>query len=120
MAKILIVDDDKSIIKTLDMLLTSEGHEVIAVSVSSDAIDSLNSNDIDLVLTDIRMPHPDGMELLKMIRKSRPKIPVIMVSAYGSEKTKKDSLDMGCYAYLAKPFKLSDIMDAVNGALGIK
>lgn len=120
MAKILIVDDDKSIIKTISMLLTSEGHEVIAVSTSADAIDSLNSNVIDLVLTDIRMPHPDGIELLKMIRKNRPELPVIMISAYGSEKTKKDSIDIGCYAYLAKPFKVNDIMNAVNGALGIK
>jgi len=117
MARILIVDGEITVLNSMSILLRSEKHEVTALSKGDEAIELLKKNPFDLLITDIRMAPVDGMELIHFAHKSYPDMPIIVVSAYASEKTESESLAAGCVAYVKKPFKISEVLGAVNKAL---
>lgn len=117
MAKILAVDDEVSVLQSIGILLMTEGHEVVTQKDSSIAVELLKSGQFDLLITDIRMPGVDGMQLLELANKQTPPIPSIVISAFGSEKTEQRSIDLGCRAYIQKPFKIQAVLDAVRKVL---
>jgi DNA-binding NtrC family response regulator len=117
MAKILVVDDESSVLQSMGVLLGSEGHEVVPVRDSGKAAELLRTEDYDLLMTDIRMSPVDGMELIKIAHEKNPAMPSIVISAYGSESTEKMALGLGCAAYLQKPFKIQEVLAAVRQAL---
>jgi DNA-binding NtrC family response regulator len=114
MAKILIVDDEVSVLQSMRVLLMSEGHEVITMRDSGKAFEMIKNEKYDLLITDIRMSPVDGMQLIKLAHSKSPPMPTIVVSAYGSENTEHQSFDLGCMAYIQKPFKIQQILDAVR------
>lgn len=114
---ILIVDDEQAILQSLKTLLESEGHEVMAVYNGEDAADLLRAQPFDLMITDIRMAPVDGMELLRLAHEIRPDMPSMVVSAYCSEETEKQARDRGSVAYIRKPFKVGEVLDAVQKVL---
>jgi len=117
MAKILLIDDEVAVLQSMSVVMRSEGHEIITVSDSSKALDMVKAGDYDLIITDIRMAPVDGMQILKLAHDTQPTKPVIVVSAYGSEATVQQCLDLGCSAYIRKPFKVQAVQDAVEKAL---
>jgi two-component system, NtrC family, response regulator PilR len=118
MARILLVDDEESVLRTVGMLFTSEGHEVVAVREGAKAEEKLRSSEaFDLLLTDIRMAPIDGMQLIRLSHEVRPAMPIVVISALCSEKTVKQAMSLGCYAYVKKPFKMEEVLDAVRNAL---
>ncbi len=118
MAKILLVDDEESVLRTVGMLFRSEGHEVIPVREGQKALDMIKSSDqFDVLVADIRMEPVDGMAVIKLAHELRPKMPVVVISAYCSEKTVRQALSVGCMAYVKKPFKLEEVLKAVSDAL---
>ncbi len=120
MAKILLVDDEEIVLKSISALLVSEGHDTTAKLCVTDALDAMKETEFDLLITDIRMAPIDGMELIRIVHADKPDLPIIVISAYTSETIKEDGYAIGCSAYLLKPFRVQDVLDAVDTALGKK
>ncbi len=116
MATLLIVDDDSLIRDTLHELF-SDKHECHTADRAEQALAYLDIETYDAVLTDISMPELSGRELLKHIQAKHPATPVIVISGLSNEADARTLLDMGAFAYFAKPFKLEDIEDAVERAI---
>ncbi|MFW6151500.1 MAG: response regulator [Verrucomicrobiota bacterium] len=117
MAKILLIDDEEQVLKSVGMLLEAQGHEVIPIRDSEKAEEAIRNLDCDLIVTDIRMSPVDGMQLLMLAEKVKPDVPAIVISAYTSEHTVKHCMDIGCKAYIKKPFQVQEVLDAVNSCL---
>lgn len=117
MAKLLIVDDEKDLLKALSMIFTGRGHEVTAVSDGIEAERLINAEQYDLVISDIRMLPLDGFQLLKAIRKYHPEIPVIMMTAFATLDIALDTIKTGAFDFVTKPFKMGVLLAAVDHAL---
>lgn len=117
MSKILIVDDDPAVKTLIERLMALKGHEWVAAESGKAALDIIDFEIFDLIITDLRMQNMDGMELLRKVRRLTPNIPVIMVTAYSSTDTTLAAVQLGVFDYLAKPFKVDDLNAAVEQAL---
>jgi DNA-binding NtrC family response regulator len=117
MARILLVDDEASILSVLSTLLKAEGHEVIPVLGGEKAQDVIRDQEFDLMISDIRMSPVDGMQLLKLIRREKPAVAVIMITAYGSVETAVEAMKEGAFDYVTKPFKVDELLITVQRAL---
>ena len=118
MARVLIVDDEETILQSLEILLDTEGHEIAKFRDSQKAAEAIRAEKFDLMVTDIRMTPLDGVDLMKLAKQLQPQMGLVVVTAYVSEKTMQQSFDLGCVAYIKKPFKMQEVLDAVNLALG--
>lgn len=117
MAKILIVDDDPDILTVIQRLLETDGHESVTAEDGLKALELVKRQPFDLIISDLRMPSMDGMSLLREVKTIRPSLPVILVTAYASAETASESVKLGAAAYLFKPFKVKELLDAVGRAL---
>ena len=115
MAHILVVDDDPAIRFTLEELLRTDGHVVATAENGEEALE--RATDADLVLTDLAMPGMDGLALLRALAKTRPALPVIMLTAFGSERIAVNAMKAGAYDYIAKPFDNDDLLLCVGRTL---
>lgn len=109
---VLIVDDEEEIRHLLDRLFRKEGFATITAKDAMDALMELQDHDVDLVLTDIRMPGMDGLELISQIHEIKPQMPVVVISGYGSLDTVMDAVDKGAFFFVSKPFNQTTILDA--------
>ena len=116
MNRFLVVDDDIQMLSALKEALTSRGHEVETASNGVDAVSKLDRRLPRAVITDLRMPTMDGLELLAHIRKTNPELPVVLLSAYGSVPVAVDAIQKGATDFLVKPFS-QDALDAVLARL---
>jgi DNA-binding response OmpR family regulator len=114
MKKILVVDDDQAARTLLKEILTAEKWEVVEAEDGQKALDMLQAQKIDLVITDRSMPAMDGLVLLKTLSEKRSTVPVIMVSAYGEEELWGQAIQLGAKEYLLKPFKAQDVLNVVR------
>jgi two-component system nitrogen regulation response regulator NtrX len=117
MARILIVDDEKNIIKTLTAILQDENHIVYSGESGEEAIQFLRRNDVDLIFLDVWLPDMDGIELLERVKKTTPDVAVIMISGHGSIDIAVRSTKMGAFDFLEKPPSMERIITSVNNAL---
>mgnify|MGYP001172254763 CR=1 FL=1 len=117
MAKILLVEDDKTTISILDTLLKAEGYDVITSENGEQAKALIAENEFDLMISDIRMAPVDGMQLLQTIHEEEPDVAVIMLTAYGSVETAIEALKLGAFDYVTKPFKVDELLITVQRAL---
>ena len=104
METILVVDDEKNYPRILSAVLEEEGFETLTANSGHEAIDILSNADIDLVLTDMKMPTMDGIELLEHIKSKDMEIPVIMMTAHGTVEKAVEAMQKGAYNYILKPF----------------
>lgn len=118
MAILLIVDDDTLIRDTLRELLAAT-HECHTADRAEQALAYLDIETYDAVLTDITMPGLSGREVLRHIQEHHPTTPVIVISGMSDETDAKSLIEMGAFAYFAKPFQLQDIEDAVDRAIAL-
>jgi DNA-binding NtrC family response regulator len=116
MATLLIVDDDNNIRETLHDLL-KDSHECHTADRAEQALSYLEFETYDVVLTDIAMPGLTGREILKRIQEAHPTTPVIVISGNSEAEAAKELLDMGAFAFIAKPFKLEDVESTVVRAI---
>jgi putative two-component system response regulator len=116
-ARILVVDDEVYIQEILKSTLEDAGYECIAVSDAESALEELASQNFDIVLSDIRMPGRQGTELLQDIRNEYPEIVVLMITAVDNANTAIESMRLGAYDYIIKPFNLDRVLMSVNRAL---
>jgi len=117
MAKILLIDDEPSILSVLCTILRAEDYEVTAIQDGEQAIEILNNEEFDLMISDLRMSPVNGMDLLKLANKEKPGMSVIMLTAYGSLETAIEALKLGAFDYVTKPFKVDKLLITVQRAL---
>ncbi len=115
--KILIAEDDASSRETLAELLFSDGYEVKAAADGKQALDAFVEDQFDLVITDLKMPHMNGLELLKSIKDIKPIIVVIIMTGYGTINSAVEAMRMGAFDYITKPLKDNLIRLAVERAI---
>lgn len=115
--RILIVDDEEIARKNLAHVLTKEDYEAVAVANGKDALGELEKAEFDVVLTDLRMPDLDGMELLRKIRTRWPDTRVIMITGYATIPSAIEAMQKGAFHYIPKPFKLEEVRAVVKQAL---
>jgi len=114
---ILIVDDEPGMGRILLKVLREADFEPVAVTSAPAALEYLGGHPVDAVLTDVRMPGMDGMELLKKIRELEPDVPVILMTAYGTIEQAVQATKMGAFDYVRKPFNNAEIIHAIRLAL---
>ena len=117
MPSVLIVDDEPNIIEILEIVLQDEGMEVHRASRGSEALAILKKKEIDVVISDIRMPDLSGVDLLREAKKIVPDTVFVMITAYASTETAIEAVQHGAYDYVTKPFQLDDIRSVVRRAL---
>jgi two-component system response regulator AtoC len=115
MTTVLLVDDEPGVLFTLSELLTERGHRVITARSGDDALTKLD--DADTVVTDLSMPGMDGLELMTHIVQRDPALPVLLLTAHGSERVAVEAMKKGAYDYLAKPFDIDEIAVVIERAL---
>jgi len=116
-ARILLVDDEPSILTVLSTLLKAEGYEVTPVPGGDKAQDVVRNEDFDLMISDIRMSPVNGMQLLQLAHEVKPQMSVIMLTAYGSVETAIEAMKLGAFDYVTKPFKVDELLITVSRAL---
>ena len=114
---ILVVDDEESMRIALSEALVRGGHRVDCVANGHDALTKISSESFKLVVTDVRMPKMDGLEVLQEIKKVSPQTPVIVITAYGAIQNAVDAMRRGAADYILKPFSFEDLSAAVKRAL---
>ena len=108
--RILIVEDDEIFLRPLQRTLEVEGFEVLVVSSGEEAVDLLKNADMDLVLTDKRLPGIDGVELVRRIKSDHPDLAVVVMTAYGTIGSAVEAMRLGAEDYLVKPFEAAEVL----------
>ena len=116
MYNILVCDDDKEIVKAIEIYLAKEGYNVFKAYDGNECLEILQKNKVQLVILDIMMPKKDGIETINEIREKY-SIPVIMLSAKSEDEDKIKGLDMGADDYVTKPFNPQELIARVNSLL---
>ena len=119
MSRILVVDDEHLVRNLTAQVLERAGYDVVSVGDAQSALELLEQNDVDLVVSDVVMPGLSGVELLNEIRDRRPDLPILLMTG-GSPEPERTSraLELGASGIVYKPFSHADLIDAVRAALG--
>ncbi len=112
--KLLIVEDDKSALESLIQLLSMDGYSVVGFSNPLKAFEYLKNNDIDVVISDIKMPEMSGMELLDKIKKSYPEVDVILMTAFGDVNNAVEAIKKGASHYILKPINYEELLEILK------
>jgi len=115
--KILIVDDEVVVCKSCERILSPEGYEVETALSGLEALEKLSQESFDIVITDLKMPGMDGMELLAKVKEKDPEIIVIMITGYSTIQTAVQAMKMGALDYIPKPFTPEELVVVVEKAL---
>jgi len=122
---ILVIDDEKMIIKSLEKLLGISGFEAVIASTGLDAIMIAEEMDIDLIVTDIKMPWTNGIETIKELfdtldSKNKIRPPVIFITGYADKELEKQAKELNPVAYIHKPFDNQHLIETIKNSLTIK
>jgi len=117
MRRVLVVDDDRRMRRTLQIVVEHMGLESVAVSDAAEARAQLGAMHFDLVLTDLKMPETSGITLLEEIRLEQPKLPVILITAYGTIETAIEAMQKGASDFVLKPFDNANLERVIRRAL---
>jgi two-component system response regulator AtoC len=117
MASILVVDDDQNIRRVLKDLLGKEGFNVLTASDVDKALPLIDQQDLDLIVTDLKMPGKSGMDLLTLCHEKRPAVPVIMITAFGNVEAAVAAMKKGAYDFITKPFDENELLNVIEKAI---
>lgn len=107
--KILVAEDEPILLKTIEMRLKKDGHQVIATANGRDALEVLDQQEVDLVITDIMMPYSSGLEVVGKVKQGEKKIPVIVLSSMGQENVVLEAFKLGADDFITKPFSPNEL-----------
>ena len=116
-ARILVVDDERSMREFLEIFFAREGYEAITAADVDTALLALDADDFDVVISDVQMPGKGGLDLLRAIKDMAPETVVIMITAFASTETAIEAMKEGAYDYVTKPFKVDELRLVVEKAL---
>jgi len=114
---ILVVDDEQIVLDSVKKHLRKTDYNVQTVSSVQKALLMMEQMEFDLVLTDLMMPHIDGLELMEIVKSRYPKVPVIMITGYAAADTARQATRLGAFDNVAKPFSKAELITAINRAL---
>jgi DNA-binding NtrC family response regulator len=117
--RILIVDDDQFMVHTLSRILTLLEYEAVGAFGGRQALDIIHAEAVDLVLSDIHMPEMNGLQLTDTVKQANPHLPVVLITGYGTENGHADFRHTRADALLYKPFKIADLKQTIENALGV-
>ncbi|MGB9073744.1 MAG: response regulator [Terriglobales bacterium] len=112
--RILVIDDEKIVCDRLSMELEREGFEVEAYTESEQALQRIASQHFDLVITDIKMRGPNGIEVMNFVRENHPSTKVIVITGFATVETAREVLKGGAVDFIPKPFKMSKLRELVQ------
>jgi len=115
--RILVVDDESVIRQAVQRILEHEGYKVVTANSGHAALELVQSENFNLVISDLKMPGMSGMEVLKSIKILQPNVPVIIITGYATVETAVDAIKNGAFDYLAKPFNPAQVKELVNRAI---
>ena len=113
---ILVIDDEKNYLLVLQTLLEDEGYTVTAISDPETALAFLAESEVDVVVTDMKMPKVSGREVLQHVKKSWPYIPVLIMTAFGSIESAVEAMRYGAFNYITKPFSNDELLLSIQNA----
>ncbi|MFN3739412.1 MAG: sigma-54-dependent transcriptional regulator [Thermodesulfovibrionales bacterium] len=116
-AKILIAEDEKGMMDVLDIFLQEEGYQTVLARDGRAALEAIERDIFDLVITDVKMPYADGFEVLKKVKEVSPDTVVIMITAFGTTEAAFEAIKLGAYDYIEKPFKIEELRVVIKRAL---
>ncbi|HII40381.1 MAG TPA: response regulator [Thermoplasmata archaeon] len=119
-SRLLIVDDDQGMRENLAELFGSLGYDVRTAANTPEALAVLDEQDVDLLLTDYKMPGPTGVELIEAARKRRPGLQAVLMTAFGDSFTEIESVRRGAVGYLNKPFEADEVVAFVERILALR
>jgi len=114
---ILIMEDDLSVARGLEMVLSEEGYQVNWAGTGTRAMKAFNEKRYDLLVADLRLPDIDGMEVIKQVKMDTPETEVVVITGYGTTATAVEAMRIGVHDFLPKPFTEDQIKTAINEAL---
>ena len=117
MNRILVVEDEADLVVTYDRLLRREGYRVVTAASRAEGLKALESSRPALVISDLRLPDGDGLDIIRAARSLDPPAPVIVVTAFASRAAREAALASGASAFLAKPFPASALLQLVHDEL---
>jgi len=119
-ACILIVDDDEGVRENLAELFEVVGYSIVTAGSAPEAMQKLGQGPVDLLLTDYRMPGPNGVELIESARRVKPRLRAILMTAFGDSFTEIESVRRGAIGYVNKPFEADEITGLVSRILALR
>src|SRR5512142_111352 len=114
MSKILVVDDEQSLRDFLAIMLKKEGHDVVTAENGTHALKAVQAEIFDLIISDVKMPGIDGIEVLKNVKEVSPETVVIMITAYATAETAVEAMKLGASDYIIKPFKVDELKMTIS------
>lgn len=114
---LLLVDDEEGFVNVLAKRMSRRGIDVTGVLSGTEALQVLRRKDFDIAVLDLKLEDMDGIEVLKIIKKMAPDIPVIMLTGHGSEQAAEEGLKYGAVDYLTKPCDLAELITKINKAI---
>ncbi len=114
---VLVIDDEKGLREMLHYALTERGYDVATAENGRAAVEQARSRTFDLALCDIMMPIMGGMETLRALKRDHPAMEVIMVTGFATQETAAESLKLGAFDYIAKPYDLDTLCELVDKAM---
>ena len=117
--KVLVVDDDPAVRKSIDRVLTGKGYAVITAETGEEALRKLNEEKYDLVYTDIRMPGMSGLEVAEQVKARKPWTPVVIITGYGTDAAQARAKAAGVSSFVHKPLSPAMIEDSARDALAV-
>lgn len=115
--RILVVDDEKNLLLVIQAMLENDGFEVIPFSSSEEAMEAIETEELDCVISDLYMPGPGGMDVLAFVRARRPNLPVAIITAFGTIESAVAALKNGAFDFITKPFDQKDLLSVVKKAV---
>jgi len=117
MINTLIIDDDKGVLQSLEMLLTKEGHKVATAGRGDAGLLLAGQRDFDILFTDLRLPDMSGLDIVSQVKKSSPSTQIILITGFASIETAVEAIKLGAYDYLTKPLSTDKVRITVKRAL---
>ena len=121
--KILVIDDEPLVIKSLGRLLKNSGYDVVVTASAKEALEKIKETDFDLIISDVRMPGTNGIEAIKEIRghlesANKSKIPEIFITGYADDNYYNEAVKLKVADYIYKPFDTKDLLEAIRKHIG--
>jgi nitrogen regulation protein NR(I) len=115
--KVLVIEDDRNIATGLQKAMRADGYEVALQIRGDDGLTHALAGDYDIVITDLKLPGTDGLEVVRQLHQAKPRLPIILITAHGTTETAIEATKWGAFDYVPKPFEVEDLLDLTAKAL---
>ncbi len=115
--KILLIEDDVAIVSSLQEILIADGYAVTLAQRGDEGLALAQNNSFDVVITDLKLPGLNGLELIRQLHANKPRLPLILMTAHGTTETAIEATKFGAYDYLLKPFEMNELLELVDTAV---